>query len=463
MNGYTYKIASMIKKLCYLSLTCLTLPWGLSLVQASSSLATFLVQEEQHAGKRMVAKARQRLLQAIASGKEDIVKKLLQEGIALDKWDEGAYQICMRAARNNHVAVVKLLLAHEKNPTIRPSWKQEALRYAATYGYKELAEAIIAAGFRIDIYRGLYFLYLAAESGHPALMNLLLAAMVNSSIGRSYTLSCETEVRYILKVRQHLKRQAYADSDLRRYNTWLLVVASHLGHPKLVRSLLADGADLEGCHGLPLRAAAKAGKLDVVKLLLTRGARENIGQALLDAARHHHLAIANTLLTYARASCQGAIEALFGEGNLHQNIDLLLMLLDHLDDHAFFANFMVCYANKDWETMLTLAALRPQLLKMVQSELVAYGEAKDSLTTPSPALRQLLPTSPKARKRLTATLRLMQQHIQEHNHNDALSLRDGMGSSSVGTVALVLAYLLLQYRRPDLSAEAFKKALSFHT
>lgn len=101
-------------------------------------------------------------------------------------------------------------------------------------------------------------------------------------------------------VQQLLDRGAAIDAvDARGYTALTLAVAGH--HAGVVRALLARGASASPAQESPLIAAARAGDVDVVELLLDHGApiepRDHLGRGpLYWAAYLGHRAVVELLL-----------------------------------------------------------------------------------------------------------------------------------------------------------------------
>ena len=174
---------------------------------------------------------------------------LISSVVACHKTDVEVNEI-LRAAANGDLAKTRLLLNHNSNLAFsKNSQGFTALHYAASYGYKEIAELLLSknADVNAQTSRGDAPLHYAASYGHKDIVELLL---LNK-----------------------------ARIDVRdRVGCTPLYDAATNGQIEEVRILLANKADVNAgtLRGYtPLSGAASHGRGDVARLLIDSGANVN--------------------------------------------------------------------------------------------------------------------------------------------------------------------------------------------
>jgi hypothetical protein len=169
--------------------------------------------------------------------------------------------------------------------TMRPE-KPEAvpLYYAAMFGFRDLAEHLIAEHPQHVTVRGgseVTPLHVAASAGHPDILSLLIehGADMNGQGIYGDTLLHRASQNARLEAGQLLLDRG-ADIDVQNdYKNTALIYATALGHAEFARMLLERGAMIDARGGggrTPLHFAAVNGQIGAVRLLLEHGADVNV-------------------------------------------------------------------------------------------------------------------------------------------------------------------------------------------
>jgi hypothetical protein len=169
--------------------------------------------------------------------------------------------------------------------TMRPE-KPEAvpLYYAAMFGFRDLAEHLIAEHPQHVTVRGgeeVTPLHVAASAGHPDILSLLIehGADMNGQGIYGDTLLHRASQNARLEAGQLLLNRG-ADIDVQNdYKNTALIYATALGHAEFARMLLERGAMIDARGGggrTPLHFAAVNGQIGAVRLLLEHGADVNV-------------------------------------------------------------------------------------------------------------------------------------------------------------------------------------------
>jgi ankyrin repeat protein len=187
------------------------------------------------------------LLLAADRGDTDLVIDLLTSGLSPDARAMGGAPPVLMAVRNGHVETVRVLLEHGAHPNPDDSRGYTALTHAIHRSLRELGSGPL---------------------------ELLLAA------GARYNLIDAVLAKNIELVRKFLDEGGDVNEGEWSYNGPLLMEAARYGHVEVVDLLLDRGAKIEATDDLnqtALMAAAEYGQSDVVRLLLDRGAEVNAG------------------------------------------------------------------------------------------------------------------------------------------------------------------------------------------
>ena len=197
---------------------------------------------------------------AVASGEEKATKLLLKHGALPNDADSSGKSPLMKAVQEGHVTQFELLMQHGAQIEQRDREGATAPWLAASYGRLALAQLLLDSGADFDAkdYNGVSSLAAAARNRETRIVQLLLEQGASVSM---------------------------ADNDGKTALWWAVVY----GHA-LVELLLNSGADVNARDrdgASPLAEAVKRGSIEVVKLLIERGAdihQADVGGATVNVA-----------------------------------------------------------------------------------------------------------------------------------------------------------------------------------
>lgn len=229
---------------------------------------------------------------AARNGHKGLVGRLLEANQDSAEIDQDGTAL-REAARNGHESVVELLLKHECKPESRDHGSNGPLALAAQNGHTEIVKMLLGLNADIEpVGSRSIALHLAVAGGHEAVVKILLK-IEGIDLERAYT-------------------GEYPP----------LHVAAQYGHVRVVKQLLAHGADPESSsisELTPLHLAAKNGHLNITNQLLT--ARATIDPLdsgsftpLHHASQQGHAAVVDFLLD---AGADGELTNKFRETPLH--------------------------------------------------------------------------------------------------------------------------------------------------
>jgi ankyrin repeat protein len=229
-------------------------------------------------------------LQAAERGDLAAVIDFLDSGIDINAGDAINTTALMRAVRGGHLGVIRVLL--DRGASLSPQ---------NTLGRTALTVALI----RSRRWEGYY----NPPAPDPKPLEMLLAA------GARYGLREAVMLNDVALARARLDEGADPDTGEGTYEGPLLKIAAELGHLDIVNLLLDRGAHIEATDDLgrrPLLSAARYGRTAVVRQLLDRGADLNGGDwsdqtALSEAATEGHQDIIDLLLS--RGAERGLLDA----------------------------------------------------------------------------------------------------------------------------------------------------------
>jgi len=271
------------------------------------------------------------LLAAAREGNYNGVQGLLAQGAYIDTVDDHNRTPLAWAVSEGHAPIVKLLLDRGASMTILPSDSRTMmlLHIAAAWGHADVAEALLDAGAEVDAKTDVLFtpLRFAAQSGHDDVVELLLQrgadpnardtwgwAPLHLAAGNGHVRTVEllvengADVRLPGMQKSTPLHNAAAGSQSSGGRTFVKDgkrVAAGDEHVAIARFLLDKGAEVDAVseHGAtPLIGAAVSGNVDMVSLLLDRGANVNANggydgtTALHQAAARDDLAVAELLI-----------------------------------------------------------------------------------------------------------------------------------------------------------------------
>jgi ankyrin repeat protein len=223
---------------------------------------------------------------AAAQGQLDIVKTLITLGANCDKPDGAGTTPLMIAAINQHKEVVKLLLSAGADFTLSEETNGRMLFHmAASNGYQDIIEQLLAAGVNIDVAArsGKTALIYALQSGHHQLADWLIEQGASKTVVASdgtTLLHAAAEGGNDVYAEQLLASGLDVNQPGKQGHTPLLLAAIQ-GHAKTVTRLLQAGAkinDINDAKMTPLDVATYNGHLEVVQVLSK--ADEQISQKL---------------------------------------------------------------------------------------------------------------------------------------------------------------------------------------
>jgi uncharacterized protein len=227
-----------------------------------------------------------KLIEACKNGDSDSVTSLLQQGASPDAFtpDEphGGMTALRWAVIRNHLNVVKVLLEAGADVNAKSADGITVLMVAAATGNTEMVGLFLDKGAEIDAQcsRGTTALMSASEEGNVDIMRMLLerGAAVNTKTLKGATALVQAciigspEYKNTIVVRPGPPGAGKDTLEFARVKS----------RPEAVTLLLDKGVDVNGRVDLfndngwtPLMIAAEKGDLDLVKLLLKRGADPN--------------------------------------------------------------------------------------------------------------------------------------------------------------------------------------------
>ncbi len=234
------------------------------------------------------------LVLASVNGHPGTVEKLIKAGAKIDfRTTDLSMTALMYAVGANKPDVVKVLLKNGADVNAVSSYKQTPLMWAAAVGSKDLAKILLDAGADPSItmigeMSGATALSIAQDFQYKDVIELL--KKTGAQAGKSYydsTVMIPEEAQALIKaagkgdmkkVQTLLKNRIdlSADNDT---GVTALIAASYAGHVDIVEMLLTKGADPNQKDDVfsrsPLMYAAGAKRSAVVKSLLKRGAYVN--------------------------------------------------------------------------------------------------------------------------------------------------------------------------------------------
>ena len=228
------------------------------------------------------------LVEAVGRGQTTVVKFLLDNKADINAVDHGLSAI-NRATENGNKEMVELLLDRGANVNdihSNQSDQYAPLHVAAVYGYKSIAEVLLAhkADVNIKTKSGLTPLHIASEKGFKAFAELLLANRADvAARDNSGATPLYSAIGSGNKPTVELLLAAKSDVNAKTQNGMTpLIKAAQSGQFEIARLLLEKGADVNAkCDSgvntgwSPLHFALPGNRNDLVKLFLDSGAETN--------------------------------------------------------------------------------------------------------------------------------------------------------------------------------------------
>lgn len=211
------------------------------------------------------------LIQAAHSGDARQVKQLLAQGVDINGRDGSGRTALMVGASEGHKPVVEVLLTEGAEVNLQTPLGSTAMRFAATADSVDILKALIQSGASVNI---------KDKSGWTPIIHAAIKGKAAN-----------------VKILQSAGASLPAD----------LVYPAALGDIDMVQQMLKQGADVNATNEIgwmPLAAAAVNGHVEIVNLLLHKGAQtDSTGMdrgwrmsALTLAADRGHLEVVKTLL-----------------------------------------------------------------------------------------------------------------------------------------------------------------------
>lgn len=267
---------------------------------------------------------------AALQGSLEALVALVEAGADLEAADDERWTPLMCAAENGHIECVHILVAHAANLDARSNEQDTALILAAYYGHERVVRALAAFGAdrRAKDNDGRTALVAAAESGHVFVVQELLAkdekdldadaAIAESIVSdrvaalhRAVTSGHLDVVRSLLETRgkDQATTRTLIETPRAADRRSVLVIAATCGHTDILQFLLSvDGNCTEAesvrtRRAKALRAAAWHGHLDCVRKLVENGGvdvdatNKDGWTPLMCAARNGHVEVMRYLVT----------------------------------------------------------------------------------------------------------------------------------------------------------------------
>jgi ankyrin repeat protein len=249
---------------------------------------------------------------ASKSGHTEVVRLLIKGGASINYNAEPSCRTALyEASRSGHVDVVNVILAHKADPDIQ-SQGWSPLRVARFYGHVAVAQALISAGAKEDIYSLQYTagqgdLRKGSDDPRPVNIARFGVAVSRKDESRAHSLlehftGLKDKGNHTrTATRRPSKRGALADTP--ETNDTALMLAARSGNCHAVQTLLDCGADLSDCkwHN-PILAAAHQGHFEIVEQILLHGVHINesgpLGTALYQAAWNNLETLVKILLKH---------------------------------------------------------------------------------------------------------------------------------------------------------------------
>ncbi len=187
------------------------------------------------------------LLEAAANGDIDLMRELLDKGVALNAKTPDGWTALMIGASQGSVAMVKLLLDHGADVNEKNSRGQTPLIFAAHWGHQEIVRLLVDRGADVNaqMHDGWTALIDATQMGKGDVARYLIekGAAVNAKTENGWTaLFAAVEGSHIDIVKLLIGRGADVNARDAENNT-ALAMAKTKGNPEIVSLLMEAGAE----------------------------------------------------------------------------------------------------------------------------------------------------------------------------------------------------------------------------
>jgi len=249
----------------------------IALCTAVLSLSAFLV------GCASIPKTDEDLwFRSAAEGNIKIVRRLINEGVDVDRRDDKQTTALMRASYPGHEKIVEILIDNGADVNARDDMGRTALMYASEAGRTEVAQLLIENGANVNNKdnKGVTALILSQQWERREISNLLLerGADVNAQTVEGYT-ALMVSAQWGHSDLTATLLEGGADVNVQAKNGYTaLMFASTGGHIKDIEMLLKAGADPDATDSdgfTALMKAANEDQIETAKLLLSANADVN--------------------------------------------------------------------------------------------------------------------------------------------------------------------------------------------
>nr|XP_024216140.1 uncharacterized protein LOC106692892 [Halyomorpha halys] len=274
-------------------------PLMLAIKNLKPEIVTFLL----YSGANLNVKDSQNftpLHYAAKGGHVDIVTTLLEAGARLEEKDVKGMTPAFIAAVSNKPNILELLVEHGADLTLKDCGDKGMIHHAALCGYSEIVSFLLGAGVVVDMKTqgNCTALHYAAEKGHAPVVSVLL--------NRGADVGAMTNILTTIKNTDNNYTSGAPNHSSTVFGTSTISSQSQFGPARFTGGYVFGQPSTPAPivdRWTPLIAAAKVGSLDVVKLLLDKGAavndRDSVNKwtALGWALNKKHTSVADYLLS----------------------------------------------------------------------------------------------------------------------------------------------------------------------